>query len=149
MFNISRSFTETHLVVVKCFFIKLPWPGDSEETFRCSIQTATCLPVYHTRWRLQTVLFCDRTFSKEAMNTNFCHIWFDQTWNQTQAHCFIRFIHSTKIWFWSKDCWFWFDYRTGKESLSPQKRLFYFDYYPIEDPMKHFNRSGDAYLQKT
>ena len=38
-------------------FTKLPWPGDSEGTFRSSSQAATCPPVYHTRWRLHTVPF--------------------------------------------------------------------------------------------
>ena len=36
-------------------FTKLPWPGDSERTFRSSSQAATCSPVYHTRRRLHTV----------------------------------------------------------------------------------------------
>ena len=36
-------------------FTKLPWPGDSERTFRSSSQAATCPPVYHTRRRLHTV----------------------------------------------------------------------------------------------
>ena len=36
-------------------FTKLPWPGDSEGTFRSSSQAATCSSVYHTRWRLHTV----------------------------------------------------------------------------------------------
>ena len=34
---------------------KLPWPGDSEGTFRSSSQAATCPPVSHTRRRLHTV----------------------------------------------------------------------------------------------
>ena len=38
-------------------FTKLPWPGDSEGTFRSSSQAATCPPVYHTRRRLYTVPF--------------------------------------------------------------------------------------------
>ena len=38
-------------------FTKLPWPGDSEGTFRSSSQAATCPPVYHTRRRLHTVPF--------------------------------------------------------------------------------------------
>ena len=38
-------------------FAKLPWPGDSEGTFRSSSQAATCPPVYHTRRRLHTVPF--------------------------------------------------------------------------------------------
>ena len=34
-------------------FAKLPWPGDSERTFRPWSQTvATYPPVYHTQWRL-------------------------------------------------------------------------------------------------
>ena len=36
-------------------FTKLPWPGDSEGTFRSSSQGAFCPPVYHTRRRLHTV----------------------------------------------------------------------------------------------
>ena len=38
-------------------FTKLPWPGDSERTFRSSSQAATCPSVYHTQWRLHTVPF--------------------------------------------------------------------------------------------
>ena len=38
-------------------FTKLPWPGDSEGTFRSSSQAATCPPVYHARRRLHTVPF--------------------------------------------------------------------------------------------
>ena len=38
-------------------FTKLPWPGDSERTFRSSSQAATCPPVYHTRRKLHTVPF--------------------------------------------------------------------------------------------
>ena len=36
-------------------FTKLPWPGDSEGTFRSSSQAATCPLVYYTRRRLHTV----------------------------------------------------------------------------------------------
>ena len=44
---------------------KLPWPGDSERTFRSSSQTATCPPVYHTRRRLYTVpLIAERQAGK-------------------------------------------------------------------------------------
>ena len=44
---------------------KLPWPGDSEGTFRSSSQAATCPPVYHTRWRLHTVpLIAERQAGK-------------------------------------------------------------------------------------
>ena len=38
-------------------FTKLPWPGDSEGTFRSSSQAPTCPPVYHKRRRLYTVPF--------------------------------------------------------------------------------------------
>ena len=38
-------------------FTKLPLPGDSEGTFRSSSQAATCLPVYHTWRRLNTIPF--------------------------------------------------------------------------------------------
>ena len=37
------------------FFTKLPWPGDSEGTFRSSSQAASCIPVYHTRLRLHSL----------------------------------------------------------------------------------------------
>ena len=44
---------------------KLPWPGDSEGTFRSSSQAATCPSVYHTRWRLHTVpLIAERQAGK-------------------------------------------------------------------------------------
>ena len=46
-------------------FTKLPWPGDSEGTFRSSSQAATCPPVYHTRRRFHTVpLFAERQAGK-------------------------------------------------------------------------------------
>ena len=46
-------------------FTKLPWPGDSERTFRSSSQAATCPPVYHTRRRLHTVpLIAERQAGK-------------------------------------------------------------------------------------
>ena len=46
-------------------FTKLPWPGDSEGTFRSSSQAATCPPVYHTRRRLHTVpLIAERQVGK-------------------------------------------------------------------------------------
>ena len=46
-------------------FTKLPWPGDSEGTFRSSSQAATCASVYHTRWRLHTVpLIAERQAGK-------------------------------------------------------------------------------------
>ena len=38
-------------IIITPLFTKLPWPGDSEETFRSSSQA-----VYHVRWRLYTVL---------------------------------------------------------------------------------------------
>ena len=47
------------------FFTKLPWPGDSEGTFRSSSQAATCPPVYHTRRKLHTVpLIAEREAGK-------------------------------------------------------------------------------------
>ena len=46
-------------------FTKLPWPGDSEGTFRSSSQAATCPSVYHTRRRLHTVpLIAERQAGK-------------------------------------------------------------------------------------
>ena len=46
-------------------FTKLPWPRDSEGTFRSSSQAATCPPVYHTQWRLHTVpLIAERQAGK-------------------------------------------------------------------------------------
>ena len=46
-------------------FTKLPWPGDSEGTFRSSSQDVTCPPVYHTRRRLYTVsLIAERQAGK-------------------------------------------------------------------------------------
>ena len=46
-------------------FTKLPWPGDSEGTFRSSSQAATCPPVYHTWRRLHTVpLIAERQAGK-------------------------------------------------------------------------------------
>ena len=46
-------------------FTKLPWPGDSEVTFRSSSQAATCPPVCHTRWRLHTIpLIAERQAGK-------------------------------------------------------------------------------------
>ena len=44
-------------------------PGNSEATFRSSNQVATCPPVYHTLWRLHTVLLFDEVMP-EAVNTN-------------------------------------------------------------------------------
>ena len=71
-------------------FTSLPWPGDSEGTFRSSSQAATCPPVYLTRWRLHTVpliAYCS-TSSKEAANTNFYGPWLDQTRNRTLVYRF-------------------------------------------------------------
>ena len=46
-------------------FTKLPWPGDSEGTFRSSSQAASCPPVYHTRRKLHTVpLIAERQAGK-------------------------------------------------------------------------------------
>ena len=51
------SYVIVIVIVITFLFTKLPWPGDSEGTFRSSSQAATCPPVYHTRWRLHTVPF--------------------------------------------------------------------------------------------
>ena len=48
---------EDNFVYCNCnyiLFTKLPWPGDSEGTFRSLSQAATCLP--HTVEGLHTVL---------------------------------------------------------------------------------------------
>ena len=52
-------------IVIVILFTKLPWPGDSEGTFRSSSQAAPCPPVYHTRRKLHTVpLFAERQAEK-------------------------------------------------------------------------------------
>ena len=60
--------TNTILTTSNCYYIlftKLPWPGDSEGTFRSSSQAATCPPVYHTRRRLLAVpLIAERQAGK-------------------------------------------------------------------------------------
>ena len=51
-------------------FTKLPWPGDSEGTFRSSSQATTCPPVYHTRRRLHTIpLIAERQAGKLRIPT--------------------------------------------------------------------------------
>ena len=45
------------VIVITPLFTKFPYPGDSEGIFRSSSQAAACPPVYHTQWRLQTLLF--------------------------------------------------------------------------------------------
>ena len=64
MANFFKSIlcVKTGEVEVNCncnyiLFTKLPWPGDSEGTFRSSSQAATCPPVYHTWRRLNTIVF--------------------------------------------------------------------------------------------
>ena len=39
------------IVIAITYFLitKLPWPGDSEGTFRSGSQAATCPPAYHKR----------------------------------------------------------------------------------------------------
>ena len=65
-----KSRDRRHLAADRCncnyiLFTKLPWPGDSEGTFRSSSQAATCPSVYHTRWRLHTVpLIAERQAGK-------------------------------------------------------------------------------------
>ena len=49
-----------NVVALNCnyiLFTKLPWPGDSEGTFRSSRQTAICPRVYHTHWRFRYIFF--------------------------------------------------------------------------------------------
>ena len=36
------------IIMITSLFTKLPWPGDSEGTFRSSSQTAICTHVYHS-----------------------------------------------------------------------------------------------------
>ena len=56
---------KTNFKVLFFLFTKLPWPGDSERTFRSSSQAVTCPPVYHTRRRLHTVpLIAERLAGK-------------------------------------------------------------------------------------
>ena len=50
----QRALLSPILYCIYILFTKLPWPGDSEMTFRSSSQAATCPSVYHTRWRLHT-----------------------------------------------------------------------------------------------
>ena len=78
-------------------FTKLPWPGDSEGTFRSSSQAATCPPVYHTRRRLHTVPLIAERQAWKAVNTNFYSLRFDPTGNRTRVYRFSsrRSIHST------------------------------------------------------
>ena len=78
-------------------FTKLPWPGDSEGTFRSSSQAATCPPVYHTRRRLHTVPLIAERQAGKLVNTNFYSLWFDPTENRTRVYRFSsrRSIHST------------------------------------------------------
>ena len=53
------------LLLLGILFTRLPWPGDSEETFRSSIQAASCPPVCHTPRRLHTVpLIAERQAGK-------------------------------------------------------------------------------------
>ena len=63
--NKCNEFEATYCNCNYILFIKLPWPWNSEETFRSSTQAATNLPVYHTRWRLHTVpLIAERQAGK-------------------------------------------------------------------------------------
>ena len=54
-----------HSYCTYILFSKLPWPGDSEGTFRSSSQAATCPSVYHKRRRLHIVpLIAERQAGK-------------------------------------------------------------------------------------
>ena len=90
-------FWENKHICNYILFTELPWPGDSEGTFRSSSQAATCPSVYHTRWRLHTVPFNAERQAGEAVNTNFCSLWFDPTESRTQVLRLSskRSIHST------------------------------------------------------
>ena len=50
------------------------------------------LPAYlsNTRWRLLTTVYSFNcwTSSRKAVNTNFCSLWFGQTWNRTHVYRF-------------------------------------------------------------
>ena len=78
-------------------FTKLPWPGDSEGTFRSSSQTATCPPGHHTRRRLHTLSFYCWTSSRENVNIKFYSFWFHPIGNRTPVNHFSsrRSMHST------------------------------------------------------
>ena len=57
--NIYKTVQLLSMYPSNCIYIlftKLPWSGDSEGTVRSSSQVATCPSVYHTRWRLHTLL---------------------------------------------------------------------------------------------
>ena len=87
----ARKFEKCNYI----FFTKLPWPGDSEGTFRSSSQAATCPSVYHTRWRLHTVpLIAERQAG--SCEYQFFSLWFDSTGNRTRVYRFSsrRSIHS-------------------------------------------------------
>ena len=77
------------IIGISSLFVKLPWPGDCEGTFRFSSQDATCPSVYHTRRRLHTVPFNDWwTSNRKTVNTNFYSLLFNPTGNWTGVHRF-------------------------------------------------------------
>ena len=74
-------------------FTKLSWPGDSEETFRYSSQTATCFSpkVSHCPFHCWTSI-------RKSVNYNFfTSFLFHPTgnWNRVYRFSSERFIHST------------------------------------------------------
>ena len=57
-YQLILAFSWSIVIAIPCLFTKLPWPGDSEGTFRSSSQAAiTCPPVNYRRWRLHTLPF--------------------------------------------------------------------------------------------
>ena len=56
------------MIVIESLFIKLPWPGESEGTFRSSSQAATCPPL---AVEASQCLFLIVNSSSEDVNRNF------------------------------------------------------------------------------
>ena len=93
-----RQLTTLFVIVINILFAKLPWPGDSKETFQSSSQVATCpvptcLP--HTVEASHCPFNC-WTSSREAVNPNFYSLWLDSTGNQTLVYCSVADTLSTR-----------------------------------------------------
>ena len=54
LIQIIEKRVQSNLIVITIYSPKLPWAGDSKETFRFSTKTATYPPVYYKRLRLHT-----------------------------------------------------------------------------------------------
>ena len=63
-------------------FSKLPWPGDSEGTFRYLSQATTCLPHWH--WRRHTVPSIAKR-QPGSCEYQFLSFWLNPTWNWSQS----------------------------------------------------------------